>query len=333
MNGKERILAALRRETPDRVPVMEWFIDKKVSKTLVGTDDPVDQVELLDLDAVNLRADYTKEWTDENNYVDEWGTARQLTGDAIAASLSHPISNVAEQADYQFPEPDAPGRFATLQRAVEKYGDTRAVIFNLRDGFSDMRDLLGYQDALMAMALEPVAFKDLLKRAIDYQLALAKIAAERYGIQVVATTDDVCTANGPFLSMAMYEDVLLPAFNEVIAGYKSLGMYVIKHCDGDVRPLLQHWVDAGIDCLDPIDPGAGMDLAEMKKDWGDKIALKGNVDCTGNLCDGTPEQVREEVRECLAKGGPDAYILSSSNTIHQGVLAENFKAMLDEARK
>jgi uroporphyrinogen decarboxylase len=88
------------------------------------------------------------------------------------------------------------------------------------------------------------------------------------------------------------------------------------------------WLEAGIDCLDPIDPGGGLDMGEMKKLYGNRICLKGNIDCTGHLCDGTPEQVEEEVRICIEKGGRSGFIISSSNTIHRGVKPENFQAML-----
>ena len=332
MTPKERMLAALRREIPDRIPIFEWFIDATVSQVLCGSDDPIEVVERLDLDAVNIRADYGKKWRDDRTYIDEWGIERRLTGDVLAAATDYPIKNIAEQVNFTFPVPDAPGRFETLEKAIKKYGDHRGVVLNLRDGFSDMRDLLGYENALMTMLTEKVHYADLLKRVVEFNVAMAEVAVKRYGIQFVATTDDVATGRGPIIRPKVYAEMIFPHFKEVIQGYRSLGLIVIKHCDGDVRPYLDLWLEAGIDCLDPIDPGGGLDMAEMKAQYGDRICLKGNIDCTGNLCDGTPEQVAEEVRICIEKGGPGGLILSSSNTIHRGVKPENFQAMLDAAR-
>jgi len=257
---------------------------------------------------------------------------QKLTGDVLAAATDYPIKNIAEQANFTFPVPDAPQRFETLEKAVKKYGDHRGVVLNLRDGFSDMRDLLGYENALMTMLTEKVHYADLLKRVVEFNVAMAEVAVKRYGIQLVATTDDVATGRGPIIRPKVYTEMIFPSFKEVVQGYRSLGLIVIKHCDGDVRPYLDLWLEAGIDCLDPIDPGGGLDMAEMKTQYGDRICLKGNIDCTGNLCDGTPEQVAEEVRICIEKGGPGGLILSSSNTIHRGVKPENFQAMLDAAR-
>ena len=333
MTPKECVLTALRRGVPERIPTFEWFIDSRVTRTLCDTDDPVLAAVRLDLDAVNIRADYTKEWCGTDIYVDEWGIERKLTGDVLPASTAYPIADVRIQADYVFPDPDVPHRFATLERALELCCDERAVVLNLRDGFSDMRDLLGYQHALMDMLAERQAYTDLLRRVVDYNVRLAEVAVRRYGIQIVATTDDVCTAQGPLISPKTYGRVIAPLFQDAIQGYKSLGLMVIKHCDGDIRRYLPHWLDAGIDCLDPIDPAGGLDMAMMKVEYGDRICLKGNIDCTGYLCSGTPEQVAEEVRTCIAKGGPGGLIVSSSNTIHRGVRPENYAAMLQAIRE
>jgi len=333
MTPKECICAALRREVPDRIPTFEWFIDPTVSKTLCGSDDPIEVTERLDLDAVNIRADYAKEWINDCIYVDEWGSERMLTGEVLPVVIRHPITNLADHAGFTFPDPYAPQRFKSLEKALDKFGDRRAIVLNLRDGFSDMRDLLGYENSLTGMLLDKVNYTDLLKRVVDYNLELAERAVRCYGIGIVATTDDVATGRGPIIRPSVYTDLIAPRFKEVVRGYKSLGLIVIKHSDGDIRPLLDDWLDAGIDCLDPIDPGGGLDMAEMKAEYGDRLCLKGNIDCTGHLCDGSPEQVTEEVRICIEKGGPGGLIVSSSNTIHSGVQPENYRAMLNAVRK
>jgi len=332
MTPKDCLLAALRRECPERIPTFEWFIDDAVAQALCGTNDTIEVVEHLDLDAVNVRPDYDKTWKDDTTFVDEWGIERKLTGDVLPAVLRSPIPNIAEQRDYTFPPLNAPHRFKTLERALEKFGDHRGIVLNLRDGFSDMRDLLGYENALMTLLTDKGHYTDLMKRVVEYNLALAALAVKRYGIQIVGTTDDVATGRGVIIRPKVYTDMIFPHFKEVMQGCKSLGLLVIKHSDGDIRPYLDMWLESGIDCLDPIDPGGGLDMGEMKKLYGNRICLKGNIDCTGHLCDGTPEQVAEEVRLCIEKGGRAGLIVSSSNTIHRGVKPENFHAMLTAIR-
>jgi uroporphyrinogen decarboxylase len=73
-------------------------------------------------------------------------------------------------------------------------------------------------------------------------------------------------------------------------------------------------------------------MADMKASYGGRIALKGNIDCVNTLCTGTLDEVRDEVRRCIAAGGPGGLILSSSNTIHRGVNPANYRVMLEALR-
>jgi uroporphyrinogen decarboxylase len=323
---------AIKRGTPDRIPTFEWFIDPSVGKALTGSADAMDIIERLDIDGINIRPDYQKKFLDDKTFEDEWGNRRQLTGDCIPAVIAQPMTDITQHLDFTFPDVKADHRYATLRKAVERFGDTRAIIWNLRDGFSDLRDLLGYEEALMAPMLEPDATKEFLDRIVEFNLALAAEAVKRFGIKIVATTDDVAMNAGPLFPDECYREVILPSFRKVIQGYKALGCLTVKHCDGDVRPLVDLWIDAGIDCLDPIDPGAGLTMRDMKAKYGSRIALKGNIDCVKTLCTGTPEEVKAEVRQAITDAGPSGLIISSSNTVHRGVKPENYRAMLDELR-
>jgi uroporphyrinogen decarboxylase len=334
MTGHERIIAALERRQPDAVPTFEWFIDRKVTKALVGTEDTLEAVEALDIDGVNIRADYAKRFTSATDYVDEWGTTRRITGEALAAAVDYPVPDITRQKEFRLPPPDAPGRFASLEKALKRFEGRRAVILNLRDGFSDMREILGYENCLISMMIEESHFGDLLDRVVDYNLELARIARERYRMPVVAMTDDIANENGLLFSPEVYFRLIAPRFRRIVQGYKSLGYLTIKHSDGDINAVVDWWLDSGVDCLDPVDPAAGLDLADFKRRFGARACLKGNVNCTGPLADGPEADVESEVRQCIAKGGPGGgFILSSSNTIHSGVRPSNYAVMLKALRE
>jgi len=333
MNGRRRILTALGRGTPDCVPTFEWFIDGSVARALTGSADPLRAAVELDLDGVNVRPDYRRRPLDGASFVDEWGVTRRETGDCLPCVTDSPVKDIARHAAHPFPDPEDPRRFETLERALKLVDGDRAVILNLRDGFSDMRDLLGYEEAMVRLMLEPERFAEMLDRVAEYNLALARLAVRRYGIEIVATTDDVANAAGPLIRPSVYFERIGPAFRKVVRGYRELGCRVIKHCDGNMLPLVDFWIDCGIQCLDPIDPGAGLDLAAVKKSYGDRLCLKGNIDCAGVLQYGTEAEVEAAVRECLRAGGPGGLILSSSNSIHRGVKPGNYRAMLAALRR
>ena len=147
-------------------------------------------------------------------------------------------------------------------------------------------------------------------------------------------TDDIANESGLLFSPEVYFRLIAPRFRRVVQGYKSLGYLTIKHSDGDHTPVIDWWIDSGVDCIDPVDPAAGLDLGAFKTRYGSRVCLKGNVNCTGPLSSGPEADIVREVRECIQNGAPSGgYILSSSNTIHSGVPPMNYKLMLSTLQK
>jgi uroporphyrinogen decarboxylase len=334
MNGRDNVLKALRGELPACVPTFEWDINSLVLEKLIGENDIFKAADSLGLDGIVFRPDYTREFLDEDTFIDEWKCRRRVTRENISIITENPIQDIRRHREYQFPDPRAEHRFDRLRKACGLFGDTKAVILNVRDVFSDIRDLAGYENALIALLTEPEYTGELIDRVVEYNFTLAETARREFGIEIVATTDDIAGNRGLIMSPDTYFSVLAPRFKRAIAGFKSLGCYCIKHCDGNVTDLIEHWIESGVDCMDPIDPNGGMDLKKVKQEYGSRICLKGNIDCQGVLVSGTEEEVDTAVRRAIedAAGG-GGYILSSSNMIHSGVKPENYKAMINAVKK
>ena len=330
MNSKERIIRALELKEPDQIPTFELTIDKHVIKALAGTEEPFDIIDKLDLDAVVVKPDYKKEFISEKVYYDEWGIKRQITNETIAPTIESPAQNISEYKNIRFPDPHGSHRFQTLEKAIKRFGDRKAVILNIRDVFSDIRDLFGYENTLISMIRDPENFCGLLDLIIDYNLELARIACRDYGITILVTTDDIAYPSGLMFSPQMYFSMLAPRFEALIRGFKDLGCYCIKHCDGNILDVLEHWIESGIDALHPIDPSAGMELDHFKERYGRRICLCGNVDCMTTLYSGSLEDVENNVKNCIRKAAQNGgYILTSSNSIHSSVKPENYLKMIE----
>ena len=115
---------------------------------------------------------------------------------------------------------------------------------------------------------------------------------------------------------------------------KEKNIPFIKHCDGYIWPIIDRLIETGIDGLNPIEPAAGMDIGEVKKTYGDRIAVIGNIDCAHLLSFGSKEDVQTAVKECIQKASPGGgHIISSSNVIHDGVPPENYAAMIDATKE
>jgi uroporphyrinogen decarboxylase len=333
MTSEERVLRALRRQEPDRVPHFEWLVDRRVREVLCpGCTSHNDFAVKMGHDAVLVDPNFKKERVGTNRWHSEWGYVTQDTPEEHGIEVESPIKTMADFERYTPPDPHAPGRYASIEAAVQTYQGHKAVIVHLNDIFSLPRYLMSMQDLLMAIVTEPELVKGLVEMSVNVNLELAKEVVAR-GAKIVYTGDDYAYNKGPLMSPKHFREFFYPGLCRVMRGYKELGLLVIKHTDGYIWPIIDMIVDSGIDCLDPIDPQAGMDLGEVKAKYGHRIALKGNVDCAQLLTFGTPDEVREATKAALRKGMPGGgFILSSSNSIHSAVKPENYTAMLQTLR-
>ncbi len=157
----------------------------------------------------------------------------------------------------------------------------------------------------------------------------ALATGERYkahgGLDGFSLCSDYCFNTGPFMSPAQFSEFVTPYLARLIKGYRDLGFYTVKHTDGNIMPILDQLVQANPHALHSIDPQAGVDIAEVKRLYGDRVCLIGNVNC-GLLDTGTEEQCIESARYCLKHGMPGGgYIFSTSNCIYTGMRLSRYE--------
>jgi len=331
VTSRERIIAALKKQEPDRLPNFEWKISGPLIEAFAPGGTEYDFIEAVGLDAVCCSPSYEKlEIIDEDTYVDEFHITRHLTGaDRYPVSISHPITDLDSFIEYEPPPLDSPTRFRKIDYVLKRFQDDKAVVVNLHDIFSFPRDLMGLDRYLMAFITEPELVHRVVKFSVDYNLGLAELV-RAHGVDILGIGDDFADNRGPFVSPEMFREFLYPEFKRVVQGYKEMGFFVIKHSDGNLNPILDMLVDAGIDCLDPIDPLGGMDIGWIREKYGNRIARKGNIDCVKTLVDGPAELVRREVMGCIRSASPGGgHIISSSNSLHAGIDPDLYRVMLE----
>ena len=332
MTSAERVMRVLRREEPDRIPHFEWIIDRKVREAICPGCTMEEFTVRMGLDAILTAPDIKKEQIGPHRFRNEWGVVLETTAEEHGFPVEGPIHSLEDLRRYTPPDPHAPGRYDSLQRIVKRCKGKLAVGVHLNDVFSIPRYLAGFEGLLMALVEEPDLVRGLVDLSVEMNLTMAKEVA-RHGADFVFTGDDYASAERPFMSPKAFREFFYPGLKRVIAGFHEAGLPVIKHTDGNIRPLLDMILDSGIDCLDPIDPIAGMDIAWMKEHYGGRIALKGNVDCAHTLTFGTEQQVVEETRQVIRKAAAGGgLILSSSNSIHSSVKPGNYLALWNAIR-
>jgi uroporphyrinogen decarboxylase len=189
----------------------------------------------------------------------------------------------------------------------------------------------GLEHLLLDFALRPDFVQELMLVGARYYSELFPLAIAA-GADVIMLGDDYSDKNGPMMSPAHFEELVLPSDTQVVAAVKRAGGRVIKHTDGDIRKIMDMLVGTGLDCLGPLEPVPGMELAPILERYPGRISVMGNVS-VDLLSRGTEAQVAAEAKRLLttvSAVGP--HILSSANTISGSVRPANFAAMVRTAQ-
>jgi uroporphyrinogen decarboxylase len=330
MGSVERVMTALALKQPDRVPVMEFVVDEAVARRAApGCRDAADAMDRLGMDAVACGAVFrrTAEHAD-GTYTDEWGVRYKPGPEAVAHPLDGSLRTAEDVEAYVPPDPAAPWRLEKLRELVSRYKGRRAICFHHRAAFMWSAYLLGIDNLLANFLLEPELVDRLMDKVLAANVAVVRNAI-RAGAEVIVLGDDYADNRGPLFSPAHFERFVLPRLKAMIDAIHDEGAKVIKHSDGNLYPLLDMIADAGPDGLNPIEPAAGMSLAEVKRRVGGKVCLVGNIDCAQLLPFGSREQVEAAVRQAIADAAAGGgFILASSNSIHSSCRAENVVEMV-----
>ena len=160
------------------------------------------------------------------------------------------------------------------------------------------------------------------------------LKAFELGADILMTADDYALQGGTMMNPTHFDTFILPYIREKAELTHQLGGLYTKHCDGNLWSTLDKLVGAGVDCVDPLEPVAGMDIGEVKEKYGDKLALQGNVDVSMLLPFGTPDEVKAESRRVASlMGAGGGYILAPSQAVQGDVPFENLAALLEVARE
>jgi uroporphyrinogen-III decarboxylase len=155
----------------------------------------------------------------------------------------------------------------------------------------------------------------------------------RSGQSGVLWGTDLACQRGPMLSPQMYRDLFLDGFSQRIASVKSMKQRLIKHMCGNNWLLLNMMAQAGIECYQSIQQSAGMDIAEVHRQYKDRFVVWGGLPVE-YLLEGTRKDIRKGVRKVMTELAPQGrYIFGTSHSVAVGTKYDNFMAMLDELHR
>lgn len=328
----------------------EWLMEGRALELMLKVlQDTLELYAHLELDLFPLpplpEADETVEPAGENlwKYTDSnsgfWRIVRY-----------HPESDYHSEVDSEV----ARGGMPALRRYVEcverrpplvspeTVTGLKAILEPVQDKFFilGLADILLPTDAswlplfLEAMALEPDLAERYFRATTTAMLRLVDAQAEA-GVDGFIGGTDLAHHSSTLVSPAMFRRFIFPQLRRISAQCHQHGLPFFKHTDGNIQVIEEEFLlGCGFDGYHAIEPSAGMDIARLKRQYGHRITLLGNIDCGDLLTNGSENEVAAAVEKCIRDVAPGGgYVLSSSNSIHSGIPTKNFLAMLRTARE
>jgi uroporphyrinogen decarboxylase len=298
LTGIERISNILKRQPVDRIGLFEhfwsdtqsaWTARKNIPPGVNFADHfgfdldlcwPLTMVADLDFQPVVI------EETAETRLTRDGNGALLRTHKLHDSTPEHIDFTVKNRAGWeQFIKPKlTPDRrrinFQAYREAKERCRQTnRFFAWSGVNVFEIMKDVTGHMHMLIGMAEDPDWVRDMALTYARLTVELQEILfAEEGWPDGIWYYEDMGFKRKPFMSPAMYREILQPAHELTMGLAKSHERPVIVHSCGYVAPLVPGLIEAGIDCLQVIEVKAGMDLLQLYRDYGDRLSFMGGID-------------------------------------------------------
>ncbi len=344
MTSRERVLAALNHQEADRVPIHDspWFttvirwheegLPAKVSPNQyfgyefsgVGADTSL----RMPTEVVEDTDEYTITWNSNGALRKNWKHATS-TPEMMDFKIKTSADWFAHKQELEIGRDriDWEGGLRAQRHAREQ---GLWFPYHAATGYDKSQGIIGSERLLIAMAEEPEWVADIFMTHTDLIIGTAGPMMEGgFEFDGAFLYDDMGYRNGPLFSPKMYRDICFPAHKKVCDFFHRYGLKVILHSCGNVTQLVPQLIEAGFDCLQPLEVKAGMDLIRLKEQYGQSLAFMGGIDVR-KMADLDPRLIEEEIRTKvgIAKRG-GGYIYHSDHSVPDNVSFDQYRYVMD----
>lgn len=341
MSPRERVLTAMRRQKPDRVP-KEWSFTPAVQEEFVRQTGATNAAEYFGFERRNVgfrgpevMPDFTPWYRNgipENAVIGQYGNG-QVPGDfyhfhRYIYPLEH-VETVAELEAYPWPDLTPTRRHEHLEQAVAELHAQQWFVAGSVGHIWEIAWQMPRMEKLMEkMMLDPPYAAYIFDRITENQAFAAKRYAQS-GCDMIHCGDDIGMQDRLMMSPAMWREWLKPRWRRVIETAKDENPEILAwyHSDGDVRPVIEDLIEIGFDILNPVQPEC-MDPAALKRQYGDRLAFWGCIGTQTTMPFGTPDDVRAAVKWTIQNVGYDGGLLiAPTHVLEPDVPWENIMAL------
>lgn len=315
MTHKERAAAALTLQIPDRVPTFE--LEFQLAEQMFGK--PLIPEALYPQNIVKLSQ------TEKEKVLYE--TAEYYAH--VFGQLDYSIIPLPTIGDFSLcAQGKLPDEFLVFVKYLKDVTEDKVFFTFHGDGTFAIPDGNQMYEFAYRTVDDPEGLHEEAEKLANDAILRNKLMSDA-GVETLILCSDYCYNSGPFLSPKMFREFIQPYLYRIIKEAKANGQYTIKHTDGNIMPIIDQLVECEPHALHSIDPMAGVDIREVKRLYGDKVCLCGNVHCAA-MQTGTDQEVIDSAEYCLTHAKPGGgYIFCTSNIPFLGMPPERYQLVLD----
>jgi uroporphyrinogen decarboxylase len=333
-NRRDAIYASLRFEQPERCPYYIWIDDQFVgplserygaesfvgapgtTRTFAGSYTAMTEVAALPVEDHG------------DTFVDEYGVTMRRGAEL---GLVRPALSQPSLAGYSFPDLSTPPHFAHLDAWLDLHAERFKIIQLGMLFFERSWFMRGMENIMMDFHLHPSFAHEMLDGLESVCVGVIDRLLRDFGdrFDAIGMSEDYGTQRSLMINPVQWREFIKPRLARLVGRIRAGGKQAYIHSCGHVLPLIGDLVEVGVTMLQPIQPEA-MDIFEVKRRHGKDLCLMGGISTQHTLQQGTPDDVRREVRACLdtmAAGG--GYVMAPAKAILPGVPVENAIALID----
>jgi uroporphyrinogen decarboxylase len=243
------------------------------------------------------------------------------------------IRDQASFDDFDWPDPDRSYSYDTLEKLGRLLPDGAMAIVNVGYVFMAPWMLMGLEAYCMALAQGDPLVVRVIERVAGIQKRVVENLLQFDCVGAIRMPDDLAHTGGTIVNPRFLRQYIFPHHKEIGDLVHAKGLPYLYHSDGRLYDVIDDLIGCGYDALHPCEP-ASMDIVELKRKYGGRLCLMGNINLDSTLCLGTPDDVIEEVKLRLRTVGPGGgYCCGSSNSIPEYVPYDNYLAMIQTIEK
>lgn len=329
MHNRERVLAALRHEQPDKVPYCVTFTKVARDKMAAFYGDETFEKALGNCFVI-LGSRPADAWREVrvNVWQDEFRVHWDGSIDKDIGAVCNTLVNRDNSADFPFPDPDDPSRFARYETTIKQKPEGFFVVDLGWGLFERAWTLAGMENLLMALVADKEFAEGLLDRINEWNLRMIdNICA--FNVDAIRFGDDWGHQRGLIMGPNLWREFIKPHIRVLFQRVKGHGKYMFLHSCGETDQLFGDLIECGLDVFNPFQPEV-MDVYRLKEEFGDRLSFWGGISTQRTLPYGTVNQVKDEVKRLLDKlGERGGYIAAPAHDIPADARPENIAAILE----